>query len=295
VAGAWRVGRCSFGTIGFTIAVARPETTIIRGLKVQEHAKTIRRAVIGVGVLLAFCAGSAYAGSKWLITSTSQIKPDVLKELRGMTGRTGPRGATGATGPAGPTGASGSAGTSGQDGNTGPAGAGLSSVLAPQAFDLSLTAQPGTVTGTNGPYYTGTPGTASTQLSSLSFTMPAGVTGIMNGSVTFTLPASCTDSVGDGEPDFQVEVDLESADDQPLSFGGAYENLGTGADFNWTSATAGTSVTVPLQTALQQAPLSTAHGVTADITITNTCTGANETLTATAASLSMVGLANTVG
>jgi hypothetical protein len=253
----------------------------------------IRRVVISVGVLLAVAAASAYAGSKWLITSTSQIKPSVLRELRGRTGDTGPSGATVATGPVGPTGAPGPAGTPGQGGQT---GTGLSSVLAPQTFNnLSLTAQPGTVTGSNPPYYTGTPGTASAQLSSLSFTMPAGITGLINGSVTFTLPATCTDSVGDGEPDFQVAVNLESANDQPLTFGMAYASLGTAADFNWTPSTAGTSVTVPLQTALQQAPLNTTHGVTAEIMITNTCTGTNETLTATAASLSMVGLANTVG
>jgi hypothetical protein len=117
----------------------------------------------------------------------------------------------------------------------------------------------------------------------------------MNGSVTFTLPASCTDSVGDGEPDFDVAVNLESANDTPLSFGSDEESFSTYAAFDWTSGTAGTSVTVPLASTLIQAPLSTTHGVTAQIVITNTCTGTNETLTAVSASLSMVGLANTVG
>jgi hypothetical protein len=36
--------------------------------------------VFGVGVLL---AGTAVAGSRWLITSTRQIKPSVIKQLRG--------------------------------------------------------------------------------------------------------------------------------------------------------------------------------------------------------------------
>lgn len=83
-------------------------------------------ALAGAAVLIAFGAGSAYAGSKWLITSTSQIKPTVLKQLKGKTGKTGPRGATGSRGAIDATGAP---RTTGQAGSTDP---GLSTLLAPE-------------------------------------------------------------------------------------------------------------------------------------------------------------------
>jgi hypothetical protein len=58
--------------------------------------------------------GGAYAAKRYLITSTKQISPTVLKTL---TGKTGPVGATGAAGPAGPQ------GPAGTPGPAGPAGA----------------------------------------------------------------------------------------------------------------------------------------------------------------------------
>jgi Collagen triple helix repeat (20 copies) len=71
--------------------------------------------------------GGAYAASRFLITSTKQISPKVLKALRGANGKSGaagpagPAGAAGAQGPAGPAGAAG-AGTAGSAGAAGPAG-----------------------------------------------------------------------------------------------------------------------------------------------------------------------------
>ncbi len=72
---------------------------------------------IVVAVLALFFAlgGSAIAARHYLITSTSQIKPSVLKALRGAAGSTG---AAGQTGPAGPNGSAGPAGPQGPAGPT---------------------------------------------------------------------------------------------------------------------------------------------------------------------------------
>lgn len=63
--------------------------------------------------------GVGLSASKYLISSTSQIKPSVLHALRG---RQGPRGTPGSVGPAGAQGPRGSTGPAGQ---TGSAGAGF--------------------------------------------------------------------------------------------------------------------------------------------------------------------------
>ena len=56
--------------------------------------------------------GSAIAADHYLITKTGQIKPSVLKKLKGNTGATGATGAPGAAGPQGPSGPQGPAGPS---------------------------------------------------------------------------------------------------------------------------------------------------------------------------------------
>jgi hypothetical protein len=73
-------------------------------------------------------SGGALAASHYLINSTKQINPKVLKKLKGTgkTGTTGPRGPAGANGAAGGQGA---AGSQGAKGTTGPAGLSALSVL----------------------------------------------------------------------------------------------------------------------------------------------------------------------
>ena len=70
-------------------------------------------------------SGGAMAAGHYLITSTKQISPKVLKALKGApgpSGAAGAAGAAGAQGPAGPGGAKGETGAVGAQGPTGPTG-----------------------------------------------------------------------------------------------------------------------------------------------------------------------------
>jgi hypothetical protein len=91
--------------------------------------------VIATLALVFAMTGGAYAANKYLITSTKQISPKVLKSLKGKagpTGPTGPAGPAGAAGPGtagatGPQGSAGAAGVKGENGATGAAGVSVTS------------------------------------------------------------------------------------------------------------------------------------------------------------------------
>jgi Collagen triple helix repeat (20 copies) len=110
----------------------------------RKHVRVSPAGMIATLALIFAMGGGAYAASKYVITSTKQIKPSVLKSLQGKTGANGapglagpagPGGAQGAQGPAGPagpqgtqggkgeTGSQGTKGTTGAAGATGPKGA----------------------------------------------------------------------------------------------------------------------------------------------------------------------------
>lgn len=88
--------------------------------------------IIATVALVFALAGTSYAASTYLITSTNQITPSVLKTLKGqrgprgdigVTGAQGSAGLTGGTGPIGLTGAPGAPGAPGTTGATGATGA----------------------------------------------------------------------------------------------------------------------------------------------------------------------------
>lgn len=94
--------------------------------------RRITFANVAMTLALVFAmSGGAYAAKRYLITSTSQISPKVLKALQGKAGipgsngavgASGPQGTPGATGPQGPAGAQGPAGEPGAAGAPGKAG-----------------------------------------------------------------------------------------------------------------------------------------------------------------------------
>jgi hypothetical protein len=78
--------------------------------------------VISVIALVFAMTGGAYAAKKYVITSPKQIKPTVLKTLKGKRGPRGPAGVAGTAGPQGPAGAPGAKGDKGDTGAQGPQG-----------------------------------------------------------------------------------------------------------------------------------------------------------------------------
>jgi hypothetical protein len=69
--------------------------------------------IVATLALLFAMTGGALAAKHYIISSTQQIKPSVLKKLHGKSGRPGAKGATGETGATGPAGKEGPAGPAG--------------------------------------------------------------------------------------------------------------------------------------------------------------------------------------
>src|ERR1700735_4825214 len=67
-------------------------------------------------------SGGALAANSYLINSTKQINPKVLKKLKGSTGKAGAKGATGPTGATGGAGPSGKESAPGKEGSRGKEG-----------------------------------------------------------------------------------------------------------------------------------------------------------------------------
>ena len=105
---------------------------------------SIRRNAIAWLALFVALTGTSMAASHYVITSTKQIKPSVMKKLRGN------RGAAGAVGPAGPVGAT------GKEGSPGPAGTSIKGSTGPTGSKgtngaTGPTGEPGPSGGPTGP------------------------------------------------------------------------------------------------------------------------------------------------
>jgi hypothetical protein len=91
--------------------------------------KRLTYANVAMTLALVFAmSGGAFAAGKFLITSTKQIKPSVLKQLQGKAGVPGPVGTPGPQGPAGANGKDGAPGTNGTNGKDGSPGTSGTSV-----------------------------------------------------------------------------------------------------------------------------------------------------------------------
>jgi len=97
---------------------------------ILRRKPSIAGVVASTALFLAVAGGGAYAADSYIITSTHQIKPSVLKKLardvrgpRGTGGPAGPQGIQGLTGAAGQPGSQGSAGQQGPIGLQGATGA----------------------------------------------------------------------------------------------------------------------------------------------------------------------------
>jgi hypothetical protein len=90
--------------------------------------KRMTYANVAVTLALVFAmSGGAYAAGRYVITSTKQISPKVLKLLEGKNGAVGPAGPAGSQGPQGATGAKGETGAAGANGRDGTNGTSVTS------------------------------------------------------------------------------------------------------------------------------------------------------------------------
>lgn len=90
-------------------------------MKFATRLRRLSPATVIAVVALVFALGGTALASGYIITNVKQIKPSVLKRLRGNRGMRGPRGLPGAQGVKGDTGSSGPQGTKGDTGPSGPA------------------------------------------------------------------------------------------------------------------------------------------------------------------------------
>jgi hypothetical protein len=119
----------------------------------------IRHNLVAWLALFVALGGTSLAAKHYVITSTKQIKPSVLKQLKGNAGLRGPNGSAGPNGSPGPKGEPGSAGPVGPQGPPGAAAVGVGSqggmgepgpshAYSTKVAAVSIPASPGTAVAT---------------------------------------------------------------------------------------------------------------------------------------------------
>jgi hypothetical protein len=116
-------------------------------LSIIRRRVTFANVALTVALVFAM-SGGAFAAGKFLITSTKQISPKVLKSLQGKAGPAGANGAQGTAGPAGPAGPQGPAGAPGAKSETGAEGKEGKEGKAGKDGKAGLTGSPWTAGGT---------------------------------------------------------------------------------------------------------------------------------------------------
>jgi hypothetical protein len=192
--------------------------------------KHLTYANVAVTLALVFAmSGGAYAASKYVISSTKQISPKVLKSLVGKAGANGAQGPAGTAGPAGPAGAvgaKGETGAAGQNGASGEKGAqGEKGSAGTNGFNGTNGAKgpagPTGPTGTTGSPWTagGTLPVGSSETGQWSFATTRGSSGEpVAVSISFGIPLETAPDEehshligaeeGEGEPQFESKKDL---------------------------------------------------------------------------------------
>jgi len=99
--------------------------------------RRLRRRFTYANVMVTFAlvfamSGGAYAAKHYLVTSTKQISPKVLRQLQGKAGPAGPEGKAGGAGAAGKEGVPGKEGAPGKDGTNGKDGVSVTGSMEPK-------------------------------------------------------------------------------------------------------------------------------------------------------------------
>jgi hypothetical protein len=146
--------------------------------------------VVSIAALVVALGGTAVAAKKYVVTSTKQISPKVLQQLRGRTGPMGP------TGLQGPRGSDGTTGVEGADGAVGPSNI----VSATRSTQASLNGDVATMTALPAGswlivatlYAYGGSGDVTCELHSGSFNPPGSTVTVGLGNVQLTTSAAAT-------------------------------------------------------------------------------------------------------